>query len=139
MVSSSAIQCQVKCRCVIENHLSQIGYRGVLRDHDGRFICLFSSPIPSMKINHAEIYAIHRAIKISSSIDSLSQSRITMESDSCNAIKWCNGEACGPWNLSFVINGIRGAMRRGIGIEIVFKNRESNVVADFFFETGTNS
>ncbi|XP_056690417.1 uncharacterized protein [Spinacia oleracea] len=37
---------------------------GVLRDHNGNFICLFSLPIPVMEINSAEVLAIHRAISI---------------------------------------------------------------------------
>lgn len=37
----------------------------VLRDHMGRFMCLFSSPISPLKINCAEILAIFRAIQIS--------------------------------------------------------------------------
>lgn len=38
---------------------------GVLRNHCGNFMCLFSSPIPFIEINCAEILAIHRAILIS--------------------------------------------------------------------------
>ncbi|XP_048495896.1 uncharacterized protein LOC125495273 [Beta vulgaris subsp. vulgaris] len=41
---------------------------GVLRDHFGNFICLFSSPIPTMDINNAEILAIHRAIKFTRAV-----------------------------------------------------------------------
>lgn len=36
----------------------------VLRDHDGKLICIFSSPIPCVEINHAEVLAVHRAIKL---------------------------------------------------------------------------
>lgn len=42
---------------------SSIG--GVLRDHEGKFLCIFSSPIPCVDINHAEVLVIHRAIKYS--------------------------------------------------------------------------
>lgn len=38
---------------------------GVLRNDKGLFMALFSSPIPKMEINSAEIFAILRAIKIS--------------------------------------------------------------------------
>ena len=109
---------------------------GVLRDHRGKFICIFSSPIPFMEINHAEIFAIHRAIKLSSSIGFLSQSKVEIESDSQNAVHWCNNKNEGPWNLNFTINYIRNAMCRGRGFEIFFKSRESNVVADLLAKQG---
>ena len=38
------------------NNLSAIG--GVLRNEYGNFMCIFSCPIPPMKINSAEVYAI---------------------------------------------------------------------------------
>ena len=63
---------------------SSIG--GVLRDHHGKFLCMFSRPIPFMEINNAEILAIHRALKISSSCDRFMSSRILVESDSANAV-----------------------------------------------------
>lgn len=38
---------------------------GVLRDHTGKFLCVFSRPVPFMDINQAEVLAIHRALQIS--------------------------------------------------------------------------
>ncbi|XP_048502690.1 uncharacterized protein LOC125498510 [Beta vulgaris subsp. vulgaris] len=115
---------------------SKSAIRGVLRDCHGRFLCLFSSPIPFMEINHAEMFAIQRAIKLSSSIGCLSGAKMMVESDSLNAVSWCNGNADGPWNLNFVINFIRNAMRCDSGIEITYKSRESNVVADLLAKQG---
>lgn len=42
------------------SNFSAIG--GVLRDDKGVFLCVFSSPIPTMEINSAEVHAIHRAV-----------------------------------------------------------------------------
>ncbi|XP_010669425.1 uncharacterized protein LOC104886657 [Beta vulgaris subsp. vulgaris] len=109
---------------------------GVLRDSQGKFLCIFSSPIPFMEINHAEVLAIHRAVKLSSTIDYLSQSKIEIESDSQNAVHWCNNKNEGPWNLNFTINFIRNAMCRGMGIEIFYRSRESNIVADHLAKQG---
>lgn len=108
----------------------------VLRDHLGRFICLFSSPIPFVEINHAEVLAIHRALKISATIDYLAHSKLTIESDSSNAVKWCNEDNSGPWNLCFIINFIRSCLVKGHGVEILYKSRESNVVADSLAKQG---
>ena len=109
---------------------------GVLRDQHGKFLCLFSSPIPLMEINHAEVLAIHRALRISLSMERPLRRHIIVESDSANAVKWCNGEIKGPWNLSFQINFIRSMMRDGQSIEIIYKGRESNMVADNLAKQG---
>ena len=109
---------------------------GVLRNHLGKFICLFSCPVPFLDINHGEVFAIHRALKISSSMDWSRQSRIILESDSVNAVKWCRGESDGPWNLAFTINFIKNAIASSGNIEIVHKGRESNLVADSLAKQG---
>ena len=74
--------------------LSAVG--GVLRDSNGCFKCLFSSPIPCIEINSAEILAIFRACKISMSSEILKGQNLIIESDSINAVRWCNDEKGGP-------------------------------------------
>ncbi|XP_019106119.1 uncharacterized protein LOC109135461 [Beta vulgaris subsp. vulgaris] len=69
---------------------------GVLRNHHGNFMCVFSSPIPSMEINSAEILAIDRAISISLACDIIKDAKIILESDSANAVEWCNKDEGGP-------------------------------------------
>ncbi|XP_048503097.1 uncharacterized protein LOC125498844 [Beta vulgaris subsp. vulgaris] len=109
---------------------------GVLRDHNGKFICLFSSPIPFMEINSAEIIAIHRAIKISLTRDMCKGAKIILESDSANAVRWSNGEEGGPCNLNFQLNFIRNAKRNGLDISIVHMGRSANFVADSLAKQG---
>lgn len=114
----------------LNQFISKSAIGGVLRDHTGKFLCLFSSPIPLMEINHAEIFAIQRALKITLHSNMLQNNSLIVESDSANAVKWCNGIIKGPWNLSFTINFIRSLIRNGPEIHIVYKGRETNVVAD---------
>lgn len=109
---------------------------GVLRGSDGKFMCLFSSPIPLMEINHAEVFAIHRALKILMASSHLRLSNVIVESDSANAVKWCNGECPGPWCLNFIINFIRSTLLSSPGISIVYKSRECNMVADSLAKQG---
>lgn len=80
-------------------HKSAVG--GVLRDHKGKFIWVFSSPIPWVEINHAKILAIHRAIQLFLAHDSIQGQKLIIESDSANAVKWCTTDTKGPWNLTF--------------------------------------
>ncbi|XP_056687825.1 uncharacterized protein [Spinacia oleracea] len=113
---------------------SSIG--GVLRDCHGTFMCLFSSPIPPVEINHAEVLAIHRAIKIFMAHEHLHQYKLVVKSDSDNAVKWCSNLKPGPWNLTFILNYIDMARKKGMGIDITYKGRESNTVADALARQG---
>ena len=59
---------------------------GVLRNDQGNFVCLFSSPIPFLEINSAEVFAIYRAIQISVSSETLKGQPLIIISDSANAV-----------------------------------------------------
>lgn len=109
---------------------------GILRGNNGNFICLFSSPIPCMEINSAEVFAILRAIKISMACDRLKKANIIIESDSKNAVQWCTESSGGPWNLGFPLNFIRNARKAWLNITIIHKGRESNMVADSLAKQG---
>ncbi|XP_048495855.1 uncharacterized protein LOC125495243 [Beta vulgaris subsp. vulgaris] len=111
---------------------------GILRDHQGKFMCLFSSPIPFIEINCAEILAIHRAISISINSEITKQSTLLLESDSANAVMWCNSEYGGPWNMNHQLNFIRHARRIVLNISIIHKGRSSNFVADSLAKQGSH-
>lgn len=114
--------------------MSAIG--GVLRNNFDHFKCMFSSPIPPIEINSAEVFAIFRATQISTSYEYLRNSCLIIESDSSNAVKWCNAKTRGPWNMNFQLNFIRNARRKWLKISILHKGRSSNVVADSLAKQG---
>ena len=114
--------------------MSAIG--GALRNDRGHFMCMFSSPIPPIEINGAEVFAIYRAIQVSMSYEILRNGPLQIESDSANAVKWCNEDQGGPWNLRFQLNYIRNARREWLGLSIFHKGRSSNVVADALARQG---
>lgn len=115
-------------------YMSAVG--GVLRDNHGHFKIIFSSPVPLIEINSAEIIAIFRATKISMRLDYLRTSQIIIESDSANAVKWCNSDEGGPWNMNFQLNFIRNARKQWLNVSIIHKGRASNVVADSLAKQG---
>ena len=114
--------------------MSAIG--GVLRGNDELFKCMFSCPTPPIEINSAEVLAIFRAIQISTRSANLKSAPLVIESDSRNAVKWCNDDQGGPWNLCFQINFIRNGRRKWLSISIIHKGRESNMVADSLAKQG---
>lgn len=116
------------------NSRSAIG--GVLRNHLGNFMCLFSSPIPFMEINSAEILAIYRAVKITTSNEALKGAKLILESDSKNVVCWCNSDSGGPWNLNFQLSFIRNVCKGGIDISIVHRGGSANFMADSMAKQG---
>lgn len=80
--------------------------------------------------------AINRVLKISLTSSQIGSHDLIIESNSANAIKWCNGENNGPWNLTLAINLICRHLNSGHGIQVVYKNRESNMVADSLAKQG---
>lgn len=115
---------------------SRAAIGGVLRNHLGNFKCLFSSPIPFMEINSAEILAIYRAVKITTSKEELKGAKLILESDSKNAVLWCNSDCGGPWNLNFQLSFIRNVRQGGMDISIVHRGRSANFVADSMAKQG---
>ena len=130
----NALKWNVDASLKVSESKSAIG--GILRNHRGEFLCMFSSPVPFLEINHGEILAIFRALKISSTMDCCLHKKIIVESDSANAVKWCNGDIDGPWSLAFIINFIKNAMARDNSMEITYQGRESNMVADSLAKQG---
>lgn len=114
--------------------LSAIG--GVLRQDNGCFKCMFSSPIPPIEISCAEILAIFRVIKILSSDNTIKSHPIIVESDSRNVVKWCNENSGGPLNSKFQLNFIRNARCHWMNLTIVHKGRATNMVADSLAKQG---
>ena len=89
-----------------------------------------------MEINSAEVFAIHRAIKISLASNMVKHHQIIIESDSHNAVSWSNNASGGPSNLIFLLNFIRSSSFLGVKISIIHKGRASNVVADALAKQG---
>ena len=114
--------------------MSAIG--GVLRNNFGHFMCVFSSPVPLIEINSAEILAIYRAIQITMAHENMMKLKLIIESDSLNAVRWCNEDTGGPWNLNFQLNYIRNARNQWLDLSIVHKGRSSNMVADILAKQG---
>lgn len=90
-----------------DHSLPHAAVRGVLRSSEGHFMCVFSSPIPLMEINVAEVFTMFRALKITRSCEGIDKSKFIIESGSANAVRWCNADSGGPWNINFPLNIIR--------------------------------
>lgn len=99
-------------------------------------MCVFSSPIPPIEINSAEILAIFQATQIAMTMESVKKCSLIIESDSANAVMWCNEDHGGPWNFNFQLNYIRNERRSWLSLNIIHKGRDSNVFADTLVKQG---
>lgn len=136
MESSAITHNQMERGCLHESSDLTCGNRWSLAKSQREFHVFIFSPIPFMEINSAEILAIHRAVKITLSCEALKTAKLTIESDSANAVQWCNSEEGGPWNLNFHLNFIRNARKGGLDVSIIHKGRNSNFVADSMAKQG---
>ena len=98
---------------------------GALLNNEGKILCVFSCPLPLMEASSAEVLAIHRTIQISLSNNRFRNNPMEIESQSQEAVVWCNNSSGGPWNLQFILNFIRSAARKGIKHSIILKNPNS--------------
>ncbi|KAK2639941.1 hypothetical protein Ddye_027736 [Dipteronia dyeriana] len=73
----------------------QAGMGGILRDCNGRVVCLFYFFIGSMDSNVVEVMAIHKAIEICSSSSFLTGQMVSIVSDSKVAVSWIHNEDFG--------------------------------------------
>lgn len=94
------------------NNFEKAAVGGVLRDWNKNFRCIFSLPVKAKEINEAEVWAIYKAVVLTEEKEWVSYLNVIIESDSSNAVEWCNADSGGPWNVCFVLNKIRVFRRR---------------------------
>eukprot|EP00258_Populus_trichocarpa_P025894 XP_024441913.1 chaperonin 60 subunit alpha 2, chloroplastic [Populus trichocarpa] len=86
------------------------GIGGVLRNHHGHLLGVFSVPVGILDSNIAELRAIVKAIELSASNCLFHHQHLIIESDSVNAISWMNKPHSRPWkhhNLFSSVNRLK--------------------------------
>ena len=114
------------------------GIGGVLRDRNGKILCLFSFSVGWVDAISAEIYAIHRACQLLIDKQHIVGRNITIFSDSKSVVSWCNGEDFGNLNLVNLVYDIRQLIQSWNGFEIKFLPRELNSFADCLAKNSSN-
>ncbi|KAK3226913.1 hypothetical protein Dsin_006775 [Dipteronia sinensis] len=114
-----------------------VGIGGVLRDSNGKVLCLFSFSIGLNDSNEVEILAIHKACDLCISNPLLRGRNIEIISDSKTAVSWIKNDGVG--NLKHVkeIYDIRSNMDIFGGMVISHHSRASNFFADNLAEIGS--
>ncbi|KAK3213218.1 hypothetical protein Dsin_017924 [Dipteronia sinensis] len=114
------------------------GIKGVLRDSQGRVLCLFSFHIGKQYSNTVEIRAIRKAVEICASNNDLIGRNIIIISDSKTTVLWVNNEDFG--NLDHVdrIYEIRNKLVLMGNTKVIFIPRSTNSFVDMLAKRGSN-
>jgi ribonuclease HI len=73
------------------------GIDGVLQNHHGHLLGMFSVPVGILDSNIAELRVIVKAIELSASNCLLHHQHLIIESDSANVISWMHKPHIRPW------------------------------------------
>ncbi|KAK3198596.1 hypothetical protein Dsin_022011 [Dipteronia sinensis] len=117
--------------------LSQAGIGGVLRDHRGKVLCMFSASIGIQDAVTAEIQAISKACNLCVSRPELGGKIIDFVSDSKVAVSWINSTGIGNWKQMQEIYEIRSLLNILGQARVVFSTRASNSFADMLAKKGS--
>ncbi|KAK2654891.1 hypothetical protein Ddye_014747 [Dipteronia dyeriana] len=113
------------------------GIGGVLRDANGKVLCLFSSSVGLVDSNLAEVLAIHRACELISYNMYFIERNITILNDSKSAVSCINGDDFGHLNFVSVLYEIKQFLFSKSTVLIEFTNRSSNSLAYVLAKAGS--
>ena len=113
---------------------SDIG--GVLRNHHGHLLGIFSLPIGISDSNIAELRVVVKAIELSASNYLLHHKHITIKSDSVNVISWMHNPHNRPWMHRELFSLVQRLTRFFGSITFAHVYRESNYMADCMAKQG---
>ncbi|KAK2639075.1 hypothetical protein Ddye_026870 [Dipteronia dyeriana] len=117
----------------------KVGMSDVLRDWNGRVVCLFSFFMGSMDSNAAEVMAIHKAIEICSSSSYLGGQVVSIMSDSQVVVSWIHNEDFGSLDQLSQISFIRSQLKSQEGIQVIYMSRMFNSFADSLAKMGSKA
>ncbi|KAK1582938.1 hypothetical protein Q3G72_019669 [Acer saccharum] len=115
-----------------------VGIGGVLRDRNGKVVCLFSVSIGLHDSNTAELLAIHKACELCVSNEVLVGRDIEIVSVSKMAVSWVNDEDFGCDKHVQIIYDIRSMISSSNNISVIFNLRTSNSVTNSLAKRGSS-
>ncbi|KAK3172175.1 hypothetical protein Dsin_033156 [Dipteronia sinensis] len=109
----------------------------VLRDANGKILCLLPSPVGLADSILAEVLAIHRACTLIYSSMFFKDRNITILSDSRSVVSWINGEGFGNIRIVKWLYDIRQFLLVSNLVVIKFTARSYNSLADSLAKNGS--
>ena len=107
------------------------GGGGILRDHSGRLLVAFTTPLDAQSALEAELLAIHHGLTLAREFSQ----PLWVESDTAQAISLAKGLSWGPAHSRRAMAHLALHRRNG-NFRITFTPREGNKAADFLAKMG---
>ncbi|KAK2653791.1 hypothetical protein Ddye_013647 [Dipteronia dyeriana] len=115
------------------------GISCVLRDSNGKAVCLFSFSVGLIDSNSAEILAIKKVVELCLFDPSLHCRVISIVSDSKVVVSWINNDDFDSLEHVNSINYIRSHLKSWDGLEVVHASRMYNYFTDNLAKLGSSS
>ena len=112
------------------------GIGGVLRNHNGILLGIFSLSVGILDSNVAELKAVVKAIELSASNYRLHHKHIIIECDSATVIRWMNNPHNRPWLHHNLFSSIQRLASCFGSLTFTHSFRESNHMADHMAKQG---
>ncbi|KAK3206432.1 hypothetical protein Dsin_020478 [Dipteronia sinensis] len=110
----------------------------MLRDLNGKVMCLFSNFVGITDSNTAELWAFKKAVQLCIANPELWGRDIAVVSDSKVAVSWVNDEDFGNIGHINSIYDIRSSMSYFGSLEVVYDSRAFNSFADSLAKMGSS-
>ncbi|KAK2638844.1 hypothetical protein Ddye_026639 [Dipteronia dyeriana] len=113
------------------------GIGGVLRDFNGKVLCIFSIYIGIQDSNMAEVAAILKACELCASNPTLADNKITIASDSKVVISWIKNKEFGSFSYLNILYNIKSLLHDLGDVEVCYNPRSTNSFADKLANMGS--
>ncbi|KAK2658615.1 hypothetical protein Ddye_005148 [Dipteronia dyeriana] len=123
----------------VRGQLRQARMGGVLRNSNGKVVCLFSYFVGTMDSNAAEILAIHKEIEICSFTSSLHGQMVSIVSDSKVVVSWIYNKDFRSIIHMRLISFNRMQLKSHEWLEVVYASVMYNSFADSLAKIGAGS
>ncbi|KAK3231064.1 hypothetical protein Dsin_002945 [Dipteronia sinensis] len=114
------------------------GVGGVLRDSNGKVLCMFSLFVGNQDSNSAEVLAIEKACQLCISNPRLMGRKFDIVSDSKVVVLWITNEGFGSLNHVNQVYNIRNILSLLKGTVVLYNSRATNSFADNLDEMGSS-
>ncbi|KAK9019400.1 hypothetical protein V6N11_053924 [Hibiscus sabdariffa] len=116
--------------------LNRVGCGGVLRNHKGEVIAIFSGPVDCFGTDYSELVAVKMVLNLFKETNMFGKARLVIESDSQIVLKWLQNFSTRPWKLWSLFEEIDRNLKEIPGTIFVFVPRARNSFADFLAKSG---
>jgi ribonuclease HI len=128
----------MECGQILSRQAWPLKIGGVLRNHNGIFLGIFSLPVGILDSNVAELRAVVKIIKLSASNCLMHHKYIIIESHSVNVISRMNNPHNRPWLYHKLFSSAKRLASCFGSITFSHSFRESNHMADHLAKQGVH-